>query len=71
MVIRYIGVAAMSLIFLSWVWRWLMHFFPHAATGLTIGFLVVTLLWLLGFIPVFIREYKAKKDFALRGHQII
>src|SRR5882724_9671564 len=64
MVIRYIGVTIMSIIFLSWIARWIIRFFPHASFGVSVAFLLFIPFWIFAGIMVFIREYQAKKELA-------
>ena len=64
MVIRYIGVAIMCIILLSWVIRWLIRLFPGAAFDLSVAFLALISIWILAGVTVFVREYRAKKGLA-------
>src|SRR5438105_14743655 len=69
MVVRYVGVTAMSITIFAIIGRNIIRFFPRAAFAVGVTLAIFIPLWILCGLTVFIAEFKAKKEVAAQNNK--
>jgi hypothetical protein len=69
MVVRYVGVTALSIVFFTIIGRIVIRFAPGASFAVFVTLVIFIPIWILCGITVFVAELKAKRALAAEDHK--